>query len=129
MPSQPHDRMTLLMLVFDDDPQAHQALQELKALNKAKRIKMKAVALVSKSLEGKVKVKPKILALIEPLWIQDFIQALLQSPLSPAPRQITIGPGLDMEHPAQPFQYADALHGELPPLGREEHEATLASSD
>ena len=129
MTSQPHDRMTLLMLVFDDDTQAHQALQELKALNKAKQIKIKAAALVTKSLEGKVKVKPKILALIEPLWIQDFIQALLQSSLSPAPRQIAIGPGLDREHPAHPLVFAETLVGEPPAAGSEDHETSAATSD
>jgi len=121
--------MTLLMLVFDDDTQAHQALAELKALNKAKQIKIKAAALVTKSLEGKVKVKPKILALIEPLWIQDFIQALLQSSLSPAPRQIAIGPGLDREHPAQPLVFAETLYGEPPAAGSEDHETSAATSD
>ncbi len=128
MTSQPQDRMTLLMLVFDDDPQAHAALAELKALNKARRIKIKAVALVTKSLEGKIKVKPKILALIEPLWIQDFIQALLQSSLSPAPLQITLGPGLEMERPTYPPLYADPLYGELPPRS-ENHETSMATSD
>lgn len=129
MTSQPYDRMTLLMLVFDDDPQAHAALQELKALNREKRIKIKAAALISKNLEGKIKVKPKVLALIEPLWIQDFIQALLQSPLSPTPRQITIGHDLDLENPAHPSLHAETLPTELPPMGRDEHEATMSAND
>src|ERR1051326_3549216 len=110
--------MTLLMLVFDDDPQAHAALQELKTLNREKRIKIKAAAVVSKNTEGKVKVKPKILALIEPLWIQDFIQALLQTPLAAASRQMTIGIDLDRENPAHPFLYPEPLSGEMPPPGR-----------
>ena len=129
MSSQPYDRMTLLMLVFDDDPQAHAALQELKTLNREKRIKIKAAAVVSKNTEGKVKVKPKILALIEPLWIQDFIQALLQTPLAAASRQMTIGIDLDRENPAHPFLYPEPLSGEMPPPGREDREATMTAND
>src|ERR1051326_123440 len=121
--------MTLLVLVFDDDPQAHAALQELKTLNREKRIKIKAAAVVSKNVEGKIKVKPKVLALIEPLWIQDFIQALLESPLSPAPRQINIGLDLDLEDPAHPYLSAEQRSAELPPTGRDEHEATMTASD
>jgi hypothetical protein len=125
--SQPLDRMTLLMLVFDDDPQAHAALQELKALNREKRIKIKAAAVVSKNTDGKIKVKPKVLALIEPLWIQDFIQALIQSSLSPAPRQITIGHDLGLETPPPPPLYAEPLRADLPPVGRDEYEATMTT--
>jgi hypothetical protein len=127
MTSQPQERMTLLMLVFDDDPQAHAALQELKAMNKEKRIKIKATALVTKKLEGKVKIKPKVLALIEPLWIQDFIQALLQSPITSTARQMRIG--LDLENAAHPLLYAETLQGELPPPGQGESEAPLPSRD
>jgi len=129
MTSQPQDRMTLLMLVFDDDPQAHAALQELKAMNKEKRIKIKATALVTKNLEGKIKVKPKVLALIEPLWIQDFIQAIFQSPIAPAARQMAIGLGLELENAAQPLLYAETLQGEVPRPGNEESEAAMHTRD
>lgn len=129
MTSQPHDRMTLLMLVFDDDPQAHAALQELKAMNKEKRIKIKATALVTKNLEGKVKVKPKVLALIEPLWIQDFIQAILQSPIVPTARQMAVSLGLELEHPARPPLFTETLQEEMPPPGNGEHEASLPTSN
>lgn len=127
--SQPYDRMTLLMLVFDDDPQAHAALQELKALNREKRLKIKAAAVVSKNTDGKIKVKPKVLALIEPLWIQDFIQALIQAPLSPAPRQITISHDIGLENPTPPPLYTDTLRADLPPAGRDEYEATMPARD
>lgn len=129
MTSQPHDRMTLLMLVFDDDPQAHAALQELKAMNKEKRIKIKATALVTKNLEGKVKVKPKVLALIEPLWIQDFIQAILQSPIVPTARQMAVGLGLELDNPAHPLLFTETLQEEMPAPGNGEHEASLPASN
>ncbi len=129
MTSQPHDRMTLLMLVFDEDPQAHAALQELKAMHKEKRIKIKATALVTKNLEGKIKVKPKVLALIEPLWIQDFIQAILQSPIAPTARQMAVGLGLDLENPARQPLFAETLQEEMPHPGAEDHEASMPVND
>lgn len=127
--SQPYDRMTLLMLVFDDDPQAHAALQELKALNREKRIKIKAAAVVTKNTEGKIKVKPKVLALIEPLWIQDFIQALVQAPLSSAPRQVTISPEPGVDYPAAPPLYAEPLRADPPPAGHDDYEAPMTAGN
>jgi hypothetical protein len=129
MTSQPQDRMTLLMLVFDDDPQAHAALQELKALNRAQRIKIKAAAVVTKKFEGKTKVKPKVLALIEPLWIQDFIQALLQTPLSSAPRQMTIGLDLNLDNPAHSPLSTDTPPSQPPPMEHDGRDTALPAGD
>jgi hypothetical protein len=123
MASQPHERMTLLRLVFDDDPQAHEALEELKALNAAKRIKVKAAAVVSKNLGGKIKVKPMVLALIEPLWIQDFVQALVQSPITPAPQHLLIGLNREREDTAYPFLFTNVVQEDLPTGGSDSYQS------